>query len=735
MLRLSWLLVNIFHLMACYFVARRVRPLGGPAQRCVDCAIIWTSVVTFASIVLGSVWRLAAVPLLIGVSTCDLVFLLLLASTRERVSRPEQTPACAPPELGWLKQPGSWPCLLIMSFWASHVAHNGLLRFPTDWDSLMYHMPMVDQWLQARSLYAPDCFHWGNPGNNEVLGLWMVAAFPGDYLMPLGNVPAVILLAFGVYELARQVGLTRLYSNLVVVSILSNFAVLYQATDAENDMMVAGLFLTCSLYLVKRIKSRCKADLLLFAASLGLLSGVKYYALGYAFLALISLGTTEWIVRGPVASMRACASSLAVVLPLGAYWYARNFWFSGDPIQPPAVLPRWSLWRSSFLGCGRPEVLPLALSAVWKLTGPSQLLAMVCLPLTLTWLDVAGFTLASRRAGRRIGLLRLFLCFSTAGAGCVYAVTPLTVEDESGSLNHLLWAYTPVRFGLPFFALALVSLAVTLQDLSRHLRRGRGPHGVLRRPRAPHAEPLTASGLRRARWHAVPSVAPAIFLSALTISQASARLSGEGGTHLALVAIAESSRLPILATAALLTGLAGVAGLAASRRSSPFFKNSIYMLLFITTMLISSALERRLAAHWERNFCAFYDEFLNVDLFERAGDLALRGPSPRACVVEYRRHYPFFGPFRNFRVSQIQNIASLESLKLRLAMGGFDLLAISVESGGGRRLLISDWIERLIARDAGSFSVLSESSDIKVYRFKGGAEAYDLRQGHRTMNR
>ncbi len=67
----------------------------------------------------------------------------------------------------------------------------GLLRFPTDWDSLAYHVPLVDHWLQAGSLEMTDCARWSSPGNNELWALWAAAPFSGDFLVSVNNLPAV----------------------------------------------------------------------------------------------------------------------------------------------------------------------------------------------------------------------------------------------------------------------------------------------------------------------------------------------------------------------------------------------------------------------------------------------------------------------------------------------------------------------------------------------------------------
>jgi hypothetical protein len=80
--------------------------------------------------------------------------------------------------------------LLVLSFWAARVLLEGLPNFPRDFDSLMYHIPLIDHWLQAGSLYAPDCPLWYNASNNELLRLRIVAPFSGDFLVALNNVPA-----------------------------------------------------------------------------------------------------------------------------------------------------------------------------------------------------------------------------------------------------------------------------------------------------------------------------------------------------------------------------------------------------------------------------------------------------------------------------------------------------------------------------------------------------------------
>lgn len=64
------------------------------------------------------------------------------------------------------------------------------------------------------------------------------------------------------------------------------------------------------------------------------------------------------------------------------------------------------------------------------------------------------------------------LLISSAVVGCllIWLVTPYCVEDEPGSLNHLLWAYTPVRYGLCFLSMSVIGGVTLVSHLQRAQR-------------------------------------------------------------------------------------------------------------------------------------------------------------------------------------------------------------------------------------------------------------------------
>jgi len=84
----------------------------------------------------------------------------------------------------------------------AHMALNGLAKLPTDFDSLAYHLPTIDEWIKDHSLYAPRCAHWSNPSNYALLCYWCVASFSGDYLSPMASIVIAVLLACGLFCLS-----------------------------------------------------------------------------------------------------------------------------------------------------------------------------------------------------------------------------------------------------------------------------------------------------------------------------------------------------------------------------------------------------------------------------------------------------------------------------------------------------------------------------------------------------
>jgi hypothetical protein len=546
--------------------------------------------------------------------------------------------------LGWL---------MVFSYWTARVLFEGLPGFPWDFDSLMYHIPLIDHWLQAGSLYVPDCPEWYNASTNELLGLWIVAPFSGDFLVALNNVPGCLLLALAALELARNLGIRSPLDHLLALAVTATQVFCKQLIDNENDVAAAALFLACAAYGLRYLRDRRVTNLAWAAACFGLLAGIKYYAVGYAVVAWTGLSLCAWLQGGRRDALRVLLAGAVGGLLLAGYWYGRNLWLTGTPFFPLGLSPETDVlpqfypnpWHSTFLGSGRPEVVPLGLRAVWKMAGPCHLLALLALPLVLGWL--AGTGLLQRDFPERSS--RWLLAFLTAGAAAVLLVTPWAIETEPGTLDQLRWGYIPVRFGQCFLGLAVLALGVLLSDLMRGLHRAcaAAASGPLAR-RSP-AGRRAASDCGLAAWRRFRRIANLGFrwFPLLPAGLVAALLAWQGVRVLQDPFFANRSNPRDIALLTLDLVLVGLLvwvpnwhGMpAVSRRAA-----AVAVLVAAAGLAWSVA---ALAQKWHDGFARHYDALFSTRVFT---DLAQRDPAAtRICVLEYR-YYPFFGSRRQYSV-------------------------------------------------------------------------------------
>ena len=483
-----WLAINALLASAVFVLTRRLFPTDTRLQLFGHAVLLGYASIVAVGTVLGACGLLYSWALL---STATVVsgFILALsyrASAFELSARARAggagaggiAVACGPSSVkppaatlsalfGW-----GWGTLLLGCV-AGHIALGGLWRFPSDWDTLMYHLPLVDHWLQAGSLYAPNGLHWYCPGNNELITLWCVAPFSGDFLYALTNLPATALLVCGSLEVSRQVGMCTVPRHFVALAVAANYVVQQQMLDVENDVAVAGLFLASLGYGFRYSATGRTPDLVLAATALGLLSGVKYYALGYAAVAAsTTIGLIVWR-QGWRKGVRATGTALGGILAFGSYWYLRNLVVTGSPFYPLGAASAGDdiragypdMWATTFAGNGSADRWRLAAEAVWRMTGPCHFVAFLSFPLSAAWLLMTAGGRHVSASGTRPSATRAAVAVAAVGACGVLLITPFAVEDSPGSLNQLRWGYCPVRYGMCFLCLAMVGFGVLLSDL------------------------------------------------------------------------------------------------------------------------------------------------------------------------------------------------------------------------------------------------------------------------------
>lgn len=473
-----WATVNAFLIWAGWLTARRLIPGANPFLRVSQIILFWWACVVLAGVSLGAPGILTGSRLLAAGSVWGAVFLGLssvavggagaVASVRSLC-----TPARWSGHGIWLPLWGAW-----LAWMLGRIAAGGLLEFPNDWDTLMYHLPLVDQWLREGSLYAPNEAVWYNAANSELVALWMVAPFSGDFLFALNNFPALLLVAAAAVELGGELNLGRTARHLAAVAVTSNMVVFRQALDAKNDLAVLALLLVTCTFWLRYIRSGRPGDLPYAATGFGLLCGVKYYALGYAGMMWVVMAGLCWVVRGRRTAVILSAAGLIGGSLLAGYWYARNYWVKGTPLYPLGVSPGTDvihtaeprIWESTFLGNGSPDVLPLLIESVRSMTGPCHVAGFLLSPALVAWLCVSAVWVW-RSQDQSAGGPRLALAGLITGSCLVLGITPYGVETTPGTMNMLREHYLPVRFGLCFLSLCVFGVAVLAQDVSEGVRR------------------------------------------------------------------------------------------------------------------------------------------------------------------------------------------------------------------------------------------------------------------------
>jgi hypothetical protein len=529
------------------------------------------------------------------------------------------------------------------------VIERGVLRFPNDWDSLMYHIPFIDQWLQSGSLYAPADAVWYNPGNAELMGLWIVAPFSGDFWVGLANTPIALLLIFGTLELGRQLGLSPVLGHAAAVTVLANRVFLRQIATNENDLAVAGLFIAGIAYGMRYVRVQRSADMVLAAIALGLLAGVKYYALGYAAVAWTGLMLLTLRCGGGKQAAFLTAAGVVTTVALGSYWYVRNFSLTGTPVYPLGFSERTNvlehirpgIWNSSLLGNGRIELLPQWIVAVFGMTGPCQVVAVLASPLSLSWLLGRGLLSSGAQVARASEAnSRWLLSFLLAGSLFIFGITPNIIDPESGG-RSLVDDYLPVRFGLAPLILSVLALGLTLQDMA-HWQRGRWPG-------------LWFGGFL--------SMAPVMAFIGLAATQVLCNLDKAVDQAWLVVLFAA---VDLVAVAILVRGTFVI-----------YQVRRIIVAGLITSLMLVSISSDYLSREWHRNFSEHYNNMFGTTIFSMIDKTIISRPI-RIAVLDYC-YYPYFGSRRQHQVHRPWFVRSESSLISYLATHHIDLVAVTRE--------------------------------------------------------
>lgn len=681
-----------------------VFPTDGFAVRLSASVLLFISTILMAVIGLGSVGLLHGWMLLTLVAAVSIVGLYSTrgdAGTKRATGGPdtEAVTSLFQPENPNSVQFWFWLWTSAGALGLGYAIRTGLLRFPSDFDSLMYHLPIVDQWLQAGSLYAPNSSYWWTPGTSEVVGLWMVAPFSGDFLIALNNLPFALLWGTAGLAVAYELELPRPFAHLTALASLITYTTLEELNDARNDLAIVALCMAGACFGLRFLKWCHTRDLVFFSMAVGALCGVKYNALGYSTLLIVAVVALTSVRCGFAAAGRPAAFSVLGVLLLSGYWYGRN-WIAGtSPIYPMGIgrdiatgYP--DVWSTTFLGNGDPRLLRIGFEALWKMTGPIQLIAVGSTPLLTAYFAFRSFAPRWRDApsmpkeGR---LVSSFLLLLLPGSAFLLFITPFCLEDRPGTLNQLEWGYAPTRYGLCFLSvavLALVRFGIDMWDSKAiHWVRMRARLGQLRGS-------LLVSSLFECRRD---EVLPVAILMGIVLWQFVLRLRHAENPfdHFDTGVIAFS-----LFVIALLVGSA--------TSQIPRWARRTMGVVILGALAASVGL---LSHRWHDGYGTYYDTRFETAIFRRT-ETSSPVRTDRVCVLELQV-YPFFGSRRQTRVLRPRVVSSSDSLAGYLLDHDVQVV-VTKASNYPQEFLYANTLE-LLRNDAQRYSLITNQGHYSVF--------------------
>ncbi len=631
------------------------------AQRLmIQILLVWGTLV-FASFVLGSVgwlsaWTLNGTMIAIwgaaGMRLKNLPLNPLVPSFQHRTHR-----------IAW----NHLYLALLGSVGIAQVFQMAILTLPQDWDTLAYHLPLVDSWIQTGSVWNQRCAFWYVPGNSELLAFWFCSPFSGDYWGQLNNVLVVILLVTALMEILHFCRIETFWQLIATTGVLACTPVLRQIASAENDIAVAALFLS-SMYFILQLNgwtsesniAKLRWNVLMLAVSLGLMAGVKYYALGYVAIAWL-VAFFVLVVRHPFRRSLQIVSILGIgILALGAPWYIRNWIVSGSPLYPKGfrLLGIPDAWENI-----RPDLAEttLLLGSTWETSrmlffawitqGGMYLLLAV---LSVVPLSVFSLIAAIRREKRITWLERAekftspgsLIAIACLGAMGIYLVTPNVIETVKGTRNMLQLQYHPVRFGFAFACLSAISFTLWSQRAYLFFR-------------------ARSSGIARAMKFAIASAAVGSLIWTL-IPQYGLRTT----IHPTIAHVWLHPSLDIQAMDWLVLTLTSFIVLVLLREIG-LWNRRVGVPVFLAAMFCCTTPWQ--AKHWHESFDGHFQTLL-MDNVSRTLDSVAEQNDP-VCVCEYR-YYGMLGSYRQHSITRPLFTRSDADFQAFLEQGDFQFVVV-----------------------------------------------------------
>jgi hypothetical protein len=244
---------------------------------------------------------------------------------------------------GWFRGPlvelvpRSLALLLVIALLAAAAAP------PTEWDSLMYHLP-IPLWMleTGRIAVPPDSFHVALVAASHMATLPLLAAriMEGPALM---QVLQLALLMAATIALAREAGLGKARGWLAVAIVLGCPVFVLVAMTARVDVALALGCVVANLVMFRAYRLGAPREVLLASVLVGIAIAIKPHAGAYA-IALAPLG---WRAAG---GWRVALRGVAIAALIAAPWYIKNQFLVGAPLYPQGAPGWFEPWLAEIFG-------------------------------------------------------------------------------------------------------------------------------------------------------------------------------------------------------------------------------------------------------------------------------------------------------------------------------------------------------------------------------------------------
>ena len=226
------------------------------------------------------------------------------------------------PSADWLRRLArTRPLLVLCAVVASALAYALALVLatpPNGWDQLNYHLARAALWVQDGVGYVGSPYDQRliiYPPGGEIPFSFLLAVTRNENTAALAQLLAASACAVGVFALARRFELAPVEAAFGALLFLLLPIVLLQSTTTKNDVIVASLLASASVFLL----GVSRGEVALAAVAVALAIGAKFTA-GYGLVVLVLLA----LVARPRSFLTWRMGAIAIGTALGSYWYWVN---------------------------------------------------------------------------------------------------------------------------------------------------------------------------------------------------------------------------------------------------------------------------------------------------------------------------------------------------------------------------------------------------------------------------